>query len=75
MRSQLGACGPGLASHESRAASPGSSHRPRAGPHRIRVPFCQGGGRHDLFVRWQRPGIEKCDIPAEALSHRPGGGE
>ena len=42
-----------------------------AGPHPIRVLFYQVGGNSSLSVRWQGPGIEKGDIPAEVLSHRP----
>jgi hypothetical protein len=44
-----------------------------AGPHRIRVLFYQGSGNSSLSVRWQGPGIEKGDIPAELLSHHPAG--
>lgn len=49
--------------------------RLEAGLHLIRVLFYQGGGNHNLSVRWQGPGIEKCEITAEALFHRPEGTE
>ncbi|MFC1462222.1 PA14 domain-containing protein [Verrucomicrobiota bacterium] len=46
-----------------------------AGSHAIRVYFYQGGGGHDLFVRWQGPDIAKQEIPAAVLTHLPGAAE
>ncbi len=42
------------------------------GSHEIRVFFYQGGGGHDLIVRWQAPGADKEEIPAKVLFHLPG---
>ncbi len=42
------------------------------GSHEIRVFFYQGGGGHDLIVRWQAPGADKEEVPAKVLFHLPG---
>lgn len=43
----------------------------QAGRHPIRVDFFEGLNDHGLVVRYDGPGIEKQEIPARALSHRP----
>jgi hypothetical protein len=41
----------------------------KAGLHPISVKYFQEGGSNGLVVSWQGPGIEKEEIPAEALFH------